>query len=152
MTARPVRLSLRSATNEDLAPIARMNRQLILDEGSRNRMSVPELEARLRDWLDGNWRIDVVRADGVVVGYAVYQIRTDEYDSALSVVYLRQMFVDREHRGHGIGSAVVELLASERFPAGSKVVIDVLETNPGGRRFWERAGFRPYSTIMERSS
>lgn len=44
-------LSLRSATEADVEMLAKMNKQLIEDEGHRNPMTISELAARIREWL-----------------------------------------------------------------------------------------------------
>jgi GNAT superfamily N-acetyltransferase len=141
-------LQLRAAEEEDLPLLAAMNRRLIEDEGSRNPMSADALRRRMADWLRGDWSIDLFVENDTIVGYAVYQLRPDEYNPAQTVVYLRQLYVEREARGRGIGRRMFEMLAQARLPADCPVVIDVLASNPGGRRFWERLGFRPYCTTM----
>jgi len=40
-------MDYRFATSDDAPMLAVMNQQLILDEGHRNRMTVPELEHRM---------------------------------------------------------------------------------------------------------
>jgi hypothetical protein len=40
----------RFATSTDAAILGELNHQLIRDEGHRNRMSIPELVARIKDW------------------------------------------------------------------------------------------------------
>jgi hypothetical protein len=44
-------MNFRRATSEDCALLAELNQQLIRDEGHRNKMTVPELEQRMKDWL-----------------------------------------------------------------------------------------------------
>lgn len=71
-------LSIRAAVDSDLQILAQMNKRLIEDEGHRKPMSVSELEARMRGWLEGNWRADLfsqqsTQGDSTIVGYAVYQ-------------------------------------------------------------------------------
>ena len=141
-------LRLRLASEDDVPLLARMNRRLIEDEGSRNPMSVAELERRMREWIAGEWSVEVFEEGETPVGYAVYQRRTDEYDTDRAVVYLRQFFVERAERGRGIGRRAFDLLAQSRFPAGATVVIDVLAANPGGAAFWARLGFAPYCATM----
>ena len=82
------------------------------------------------------------------MGYAVYQLRPDEYFPQERHVYLRQLFVRREARRQGVGRAAFRLLRDECFPAGAPIALDVLETNAAGRAFWEALGFRPYCTAM----
>lgn len=153
-------LSIRSATQDDLLPLAQMNKRLIEDEGSRNPMSLPELEHRMRGWLGGGWNVDLFIesramsnqrpcAGSPVVGYAVYQLRPDEYDQDEPVVYLRQFFIDRPYRDKGLGGLTLRQLATSRFPPRCTVVFDVLAANPRGLKFWERLGFHPYMTTLK---
>lgn len=145
-----VAIELRRATLADAPLLATMNRQLIADERSRNPMSPAELEARMRGWLAADWTaVLIVRAD-MVVGYALYQERRDPYFPARRTVYLRQLFVGRDQRGRGVGRAAVATLLREWFPADATVELDVLATNPGGRRFWRSVGFAPYATTYRR--
>jgi GNAT superfamily N-acetyltransferase len=143
-------VAIRPATEADLPLLAAMNRRLIEDEGSRNRMSIDELRERMRGWLAGEWRVAVLDEDGAVVGYAVWQERRDQYDPDRAVVHLRQFYVEREHRRRGIGRRAFELLVA-RFPPGATIDIDVLATNPGGHAFWRSLGFETYCTTMKRT-
>lgn len=77
-------LSIRAATDEDIQILARLNKQLIEDEGHRNSMSVPQLAERMSGWLRSEWKADFFvqsdnRADDGIIGYAVYQHRKDEF-------------------------------------------------------------------------
>ena len=97
-------LTLRSATDKDLPNLAQMNKRLIEDEGSRNPMSVEELQARMAKWTREDWKMDLFMEQGSAVGYAVYQLRKDEYDPDRNVVYLRQMYLEREYHNLGVGT------------------------------------------------
>ena len=87
---------LRFASLEDAPVLGRLNRELVEDEGHRNRMSVEELEARMRAWLGGEYRALVGEEDGGIVGYALFRETADE-------VYLRQLFIARHRRRTGLG-------------------------------------------------
>ena len=102
----------------------------------------------MRGWLLGDWELKLFATDDRVVGYAVYQTRRDEYFPDQTIVYLRQFYLERELRGQGLGTAVIQSLAAEHFPPGCRVVIDVLASNPRGYDFWRRVGFEPYCTTM----
>jgi GNAT superfamily N-acetyltransferase len=141
-------LTIRAATDSDLAQLARMNKELIEDEGCRNPMSVAELEQRMRGWLHGEWQVVLFSERSTVIGYAVYQFRKDEYFPDQTVVYLRQMFVERSQRSQGLGARALRLLAQTRFPRDATVEIDVLATNPRGAKFWSQVGFQPHCTTM----
>lgn len=151
---------IRSAMGADLPKLAQMNKRLIEDEGSRNPMDVAQLEARLRGWLDrGEWQIDVIELHDPtirithhasrLIGYAVYQRRADDYDPMQPVVYVRQFYIEREWRGQGLGRRAFRQLAAERFPPGATLTLEVLATNPRGRRFWESVGFSAYCTTLK---
>lgn len=142
-------LQCRAATADDVPMLARMNQQLIKDEVSRNPMSPAELENRMRNWLEADWQAVVIEQDGEAVGYLLFQFRGDEYRPADSTVYVRQFFINRAHRNRGIGRRAFQLLTETCFPNVTSVVLDVLETNPRARRFWESLGFHPYCTAMK---
>jgi hypothetical protein len=145
-------LAIRAATDDDLAPLARMNKHLIEDEGSRNPMSVEQLRQRMQGWLGGDWKVDLFVEGDAVVGYAVYQFRQDEYLPNQLLVYLRQMFIERAKRSRGLGNRAFQLLTQTRIPTDCPIVIDVLATNPRGARFWSQVGFQTYCTTMHFNS
>jgi GNAT superfamily N-acetyltransferase len=125
-----------------------MNRCLIEDEGSRNPMSIAELQNRMGEWLRGEWRVELFTEGDTAVGYAVYQFRRDMYEPDEVVVYLRQLYIERDKRSRGLGSRAVKLLAQTRFPAGCRIEVDVLASNPRVAKFWAQAGFQPYCTTL----
>lgn len=143
-------ITMRPAAAEDAPALAAMNRQLIVDEGSRNPMTLAELEQRMRRLLADGWEALVFEDAAGIAAYALYRVRRDEYFPERPEVYIRQFFVMPDRRGRGVGRAAFELMAGERLPAGARLVIDVLESNPGGRRFWERVGFAPYCSTLAR--
>jgi GNAT superfamily N-acetyltransferase len=141
-------LFIRPADDIDLPLLAQMNKRLIEDEGSRNPMSLDQLADRMRGWLLGDWEVKQFATDERIVGYAVYQLRRDEYFPEQTIVYLRQFYIEREMRGQGLGTAAFRALAAEHFLPDSRVVIDVLASNPRGYDFWRHVGFEPYCTTM----
>ena len=147
-------LTIRTARADDLLDLAQMNKRLIEDEGHRNPMSIPELEQRIRRWLQSDWRADLflqsnIEDDTTLVGYALYQNRKDEYTPDCPEVYLRQFFIERPHRGQGLGRLAIQMLFSTRFPPRCTVVVDVLAANQRGLRFWQQVGFQPYQTTLK---
>ena len=140
----------RSVTEADLPLLAEMNKRLIADEGSCNPMTTAELQQRMSDWRSNGWEIRLFLDNEPkrVVGYAVYQLRSDDYFPENKVVYLRQLYVERMMRSQGIGRRALQWLIEHEFLIACKVVIDVLATNPRGYAFWKRMGFEPYYTNM----
>ncbi len=141
--------SVRKAGEADLPLLARLNRALIEDEGSRNPMALDALKARMAEFLRDGWRADLFYRDDEVLGYVLYQIGRDDYEDA-PLVYLRQFFIIKEHRRQGYGLHAVEYLIKYAFPPGSIVSLDVLQTNASGRKFWEKAGFSRYYINLKR--
>ncbi len=146
-------VAIRTVVDDDLSILAEMNKRLIEDEGHRNPMSIPELEQRMRGWLQGSWHADLFlkRDTGgdAIVGYALYQHRKDEYLPNRPEVYLRQFFIERPYRSQGLGRTAIQILFSTRFPPRCTAVVDVLVANQRGLRFWQRVGFHPYQTTLK---
>ncbi|MGO4185507.1 N-acetyltransferase family protein [Paenibacillus sp. TAF43_2] len=140
---------IRKATIDDLKLLSQMNKELIEDEGSRNPMTLAQLEDRFLGWLSSDWEISLFEKDSAILGYAVYQISADVFYPEESNVYLRQYYIARQQRSHGYGSAVLKQLVRDSFPSGAKVTIDVLASNPRGQQFWTSCGFEPYYTNMQ---
>ena len=64
-------MTFRAATPDDCPLLAKLNHQLIQDEGHRNKMTAPELEQRMRGWLSGEYRAVVFEDAGEVVAYGL---------------------------------------------------------------------------------
>jgi ribosomal protein S18 acetylase RimI-like enzyme len=143
-------LDLQFATPADAPELARMNRQLIEDEGSRNPMSLTALESRMRQWLQEDWRVVLIYAESTLAGYALFRVRLDDYFPQQSDVYVRQFFIRREWRKRGIGRTAFDLLMRDFFPPDATLTLDVLANNPAGQRFWQGLGFQPYSFTLKR--
>lgn len=128
---------------EDSPLLARLNLELIVDEGHHNPMNLVELEARTRGWLSTGYRAVVFQRKEHVVAYALF--RNDEWRR----IYLRQFFVVRDARRQGVGRAAMELFKREVVPAGTSIVLEVLTTNAVGRAFWAAVGFREYCLALK---
>ena len=135
-------LEYRFCKPEDSALLAHMNLQLIQDEGHRNQMTVPQLEARMREWLVGEYRALVFEQDHKVVAYGLFRERPDE-------VYLRQLFVIRDRRRQGIGREAMKILLSEVWPKNRRLSVDVLVGNQAALAFWHAIGYTDYCLTLE---
>ena len=139
---------LRPAQPADCALLARMNKHLIEDEGGRNPMDVGQLEQRMRAWLArGDYLIELI-VNPEPVGYIIYRISPDEYFPQKQQVYLRQFFIERAFRRHGLGRAAMELWMESRVPGGSRVILEVLVSNQAGLDFWRSLGFYDYALTL----
>lgn len=135
-------LCFRPATVADAAVLGRLNHLLIRDEGHRNPMDVDALVERMRAWLSDDGYEALLGFDGDdLVAYVLWR---DEPDC----VYLRQIFVQREHRRQGVARHLM-LSVFERWP-DKRLTVDVLAGNARALAFWRRMGYRDYAVMLER--
>jgi ribosomal protein S18 acetylase RimI-like enzyme len=132
----------RTATSVDAMILGELNHQLIQDEGHRNSMTIPELQKRMRDWLDGEYQASIFEDNSGVMAYALYRMEKD-------FLYLRQFFVQRHKRRVGIGRKCMGILFSEVWPQDKRIVVEVLCLNESGISFWRSVGFADYSLSLE---
>jgi GNAT superfamily N-acetyltransferase len=135
-------MTFRRATLDDCALLAELNHQLIRDEGHRNRMTVPELEQRMKDWLSSEYSAVLFEHAGEVVAYALYREQVEE-------IYLRQLFVIPSHRRQGIGRQAIEILRLKIWPKNKRLTVDVLVHNAAAIAFWRAAGYEDYCLTLE---
>jgi ribosomal protein S18 acetylase RimI-like enzyme len=136
-------MDYRPATLDEAPLLARLNKQLIEDEGHANPMTVPELEARMRGWLAGEYRAILFYQGGAVVAYALYRPEG-------AGIYLRHLFVAREQRRQGIGRRAMELLLARIWPPGTRITVEALAHNAPALAFYRALGFCDYAIALER--
>lgn len=136
----------RLAGPDDAPLLARMNAELIQDEGHSNSMTVAELETRMRGWLSADhWAVVFEDEEvGAPAAYALYR------DNEGRGVLLRQFFVARDRRRRGVGRRAFAALVTEVLPAGTRVVVEVLSHNTRAIAFWQAVGFADYARTLER--
>ncbi len=135
-------LEYRFATLEDAALLAKMNQQLIRDEGHRNKMTLPQLLERMSGWLQGEYTAVVFSKSSEEIGYALYRKDPDW-------IYLRQIFVKPEVRRKGIARQAISWLKKNAWKECKIIRIEVLVGNPEGISFWKAVGFKDYCITME---
>ena len=135
-------MTFRPATLDDCPRLAELNHQLLRDEGHRNRMTVAELEQRMRGWLASEYRAVIYEHGGEVVAHALFREQPEE-------IYLRQLFVVRHRRRQGLGRQAVEILRSEVWPRTKRLTVEVLVTNQSGVAFWRAIGYTDYALTLE---
>jgi GNAT superfamily N-acetyltransferase len=145
-----MKIDTRPATLADVDILADWNKQLIVDEGSRNPMNLQQLKDRMIGLLNGDWSVVIVSVNHEEIGYMLYKRGKDDYFPEQSTVYVRQFFIHRNTRSRGIGETAFNFIVEKHFPKGSDISLEVLESNPRGRRFWEKIGFLTYCTTMKR--
>jgi L-amino acid N-acyltransferase YncA/DNA-binding transcriptional ArsR family regulator len=136
-------MQIRDASGADAAAIARIYNQGIEDR-------VATLETTLRDpeeraeWLAARGpRHPVLVAEddgGVVLGWASLNSFNPRpaYDHVVDI----SLYVAREHRGRGIGDALLRMLEERARALGyHKMVLAAFPSNVPGMRLYERHGF-----------
>jgi GNAT superfamily N-acetyltransferase len=135
-------LAFRHARLSDADLLAKMNQQLIRDEGHSNPMSLPELTTRMRYWLNREYKGVLFERDRKEVAYALYRLDP-------GWAYLRQFFVSPEYRRQGIGRQGIQILLQTIFPPRARVTVEVLWHNEAAHEFWKAVGFSDYAVTLE---
>jgi ribosomal protein S18 acetylase RimI-like enzyme len=139
-------MNFRFAAVEDVPLLARMNRELVEDEGHRNKFHTDSwFEDRMRGFLNGDYRAVLFERDGRIAAYALYTETMEQSDT----VYLRQLFVERSCRRQGIGREAVRILREEILAGDKRITVGVLHGNRSAIDFYRAIGFQPYSIELE---
>ena len=145
-------ITIRGADLNDVPLLGKMNSRLVDDQGTDNTWPLSKYEERFREWLQkGPWQVDVILEKGQIAGYAIYQLRADYFYPEQPVIFVRQFYIEREHRRRGLGRAAFQDLIDKRFPEGyDAIALDVMAANTGGQQFWTKLGFATYFVAMKR--
>ena len=136
-------MQYRDASSADIELLARLNLQLIRDEGHRNPMTLAQLQVRMNNWLQGEYQAVLFEHDGEAVGYALFR------DDA-KYIYLCHFFVTVEHRRQGFGRQAIEWLSTHHWKDAPGVRVEVLVGNEEAIGFWRAIGFVDYCLTLER--
>ena len=126
-------MQITPCTLADAPVLAEMNHQLIQDERAETHLSLPQLQARMADFLHTSYRAFFFVADEDLLGYALC-------DMARAPVYLRQFFICRDHRRKGYGKQAFALLLETL--ALQTLDVDVYAWNHAGIAFWQSLGLQ----------
>jgi ribosomal protein S18 acetylase RimI-like enzyme len=139
-------MKYRFAMLKDVPLLARLNRQLVEDEGHRNRLrSDAWLEKRMRGFLTSEYRAVLFDMEGRTVAYVLYTDRSEYTDT----IYLRQILVDASMRRKGVGREVIRILLKEIWPKDKRITVGVLQNNQAAIAFYQAIGFHPYAVELE---
>lgn len=128
------------ATPADVALLARLNWQLIRDEGHANPMDEDQLAARMADWLGHGYRAWLARAGDAVLGYCLAR---DDGDA----IYIRQLYTVPGARRRGVGRTIVATLRAGAW-AGRALRLECLVANQRGLAFWRGIGFHDHCLTL----
>src|ERR1700683_1441017 len=117
-------MTWRAAHRRDSRLLAELNSHLIADERHRNPMTVPELERRMRSWLEEGYDAVIFEHNGQVAAYALYHSEPEH-------THLRHFFVARTPRRQGLGREAFGILRDKIWPSASRLTVSVLTENDG---------------------
>jgi GNAT superfamily N-acetyltransferase len=141
-----VSISLRSATRDDVPVIAELIRGLARFEKLEH--EVVMTEELLAAGLFGDRpyaEVVLAEADGRPVGFALFFHNFSTFLGRPGI-YLEDLFVLPEQRGHGIGRMLLAHLARLAVERGcGRLEWAVLDWNKEAIKFYERLGARPNS-------
>lgn len=110
-----------------------------------------ELKAMLKDKTKPIFA--AVDENDVMKGYAFCVFQEHKGDNVLTdikTLYIDDLCVDENCRGQHIGSVLYEAVKKFAKEQGCyNVTLNVWECNPSARKFYEKAGPKPYKTGME---
>ena len=110
-----------------------------------------ELKAMLKDKAKPIFA--AVDENDVMKGYAFCVFQEHKGDNVLTdikTLYIDDLCVDENCRGQHIGSVLYEAVKKFAKEQGCyNVTLNVWECNPSARKFYEKAGPKPYKTGME---
>jgi GNAT superfamily N-acetyltransferase len=139
-------LRIRPAEAADVPVIADLIRGLATFEKLEDQVSMTE--ERLAESLFGQHRYAetlLAEDDGTPVGFALFFHNFSTF-LGLPGVYLEDLFVIPEHRGRGVGRALLRDLARLAVERGcGRLEWSVLDWNRDAIGFYERLGARPNS-------
>ncbi len=138
----PEELKFRFAIEGDVPWLAKMNQELIQDEGHRNKMTLPELEQRMSAFLRNEYDAVIASFRQNDIGYALYK-QDPEW------LYLRQIFIIKTMRRKGLGRRFIEWLKNNPRSDCKRIRTDVLVANIVDIDFWKAVGFKEYLITLE---
>ena len=133
--------SIRTADRSDVPTILRLIRALA-DYEREPESAIAIEEDLIRDGFGDSpvFKVLLAEIDGVVVGFALYFFVWSTWRGR-KCLHLEDLFVEPDHRGKGVGLALMRALAKEAVDAGcARFVWQVLGWNKPAIDFYERLG------------
>lgn len=134
---------IREARKEDAKHIHRLITELAVYENLEHEMvaTVEDLETSIFD--KNQAQVIMAELDGAVVGYALYFFSYSTF-LAKAGIYLEDLYVEKAHRGKGIGKTLLSKLAKITVDNGfGRLEWSVLDWNKPAVDFYESIGAVP---------
>jgi ribosomal protein S18 acetylase RimI-like enzyme len=143
-------VSIRRATKKDIKSINRLTLQMHnhLRQLVGIRFSSDELEDEFYDETDSPDEVYVAEVESEVVGYLSFTHKILEDEWCGRYYRLDHLIVDEKHRRKGYGTKLFEAMLQKAQNDDANIVADTFVSNTGTAKFFERLGFKPFSTIF----
>lgn len=93
----------------------------------------------------------VAREEGATVGFLAFEFEAGSFEQSVDRGIVQYVYVEPEHRGRGVGSALFDAAESAMIDAGADAIaLEVMADNGAARRFYRRRGYRPHRVEYER--
>ncbi|WP_143044350.1 GNAT family N-acetyltransferase [Paenibacillus sp. CF384] len=136
-------LTIQLCTTDDVELLAVLNKQLIEDEKHDNTMDIEQLKARMKHFIETDYRAYKFVVSDEVRGYALV-------NHSRSPLYLRHFFICRKDRRNGYGKlAFVKLTECLNT---KEMDLEVMHWNEAAHHFWKSLGFKERSVYMRLES
>jgi ribosomal protein S18 acetylase RimI-like enzyme len=128
-------MELQKAVIENCDELVEMNNQLVIDEQFDVILPQDKMIERMQDFIQGSvYDCYLMVHDNVVCGYCLV-------DTTKTPLYLRHLFVKKEHRRKGLGKKTIQMLL-QMYKTDS-LDIEVMAWNANALKFYESIGFKP---------
>jgi ribosomal protein S18 acetylase RimI-like enzyme len=131
----------------DLATDQRAYNAHILPEQNRSTVRDAVLRHVVADEL-------LVAVDGDrLLGFVMFTVEAGDYEQDVQRGIVRNIYVKEGHRGHGVGSQLLEAAESRLRERGvDTIALEVMATNEDARRFYRRHGYSSHRLELEKST
>jgi GNAT superfamily N-acetyltransferase len=140
--------TIRLACPDDVPALFRLKRQLAIAEDAADTLRASEADWR-RDMFGAQPRFVGLMAevDGGPIGMATL---VERYYAAWAgpLFALDDVFVTPQHRGHGVGKALLAHAAAEALRRGAPFIELTVRTQNPARKLYESLGFQPVRGTM----
>lgn len=97
------------------------------------------------EWFGDLLQMDnvrIARINGEIVGFVTYVVELDRFVREKTVGYVQNLYVRENHRGSGIGTALLASAESELAARGADIVtLETMESNTKAAAFYREQGY-----------
>jgi GNAT superfamily N-acetyltransferase len=136
-------MAIRPAQPSDVPSILALVRELAEYERAPEQVLASETDFTRAFFGDGPSAWCLVADDGGIIGYAIYFLSFSTWLGQHGI-YVEDIYVQEEHRGHGVGTAFLQYLAHECVINGyGRLEWSVLDWNTPAWAFYRGLGAQP---------